>query len=67
MSDKTGTENRLSPKEHNTLAADVQNKTNEDLLMEIEKILEQGENMDTALLEHYLDILQERVPGRNRL
>lgn len=60
MSDKTGTENRLSPREHNTLAADVQNKTNEDLLMEIEKILEQGENMDTALLEHYLDILQER-------
>ena len=62
MSDKTGTENRISPKEHNTLAADVQNKTNEDLLMEIEKILEQGENMDTALLEHYLDILQERDP-----
>ena len=48
MSDKTGTENRISPKEHNTLAADVQNKTNEDLHMEIEKILEQGENVSTA-------------------
>lgn len=62
MSEKTGTENRLSPKTDDALAADVQNKSNEDLLIEIENILVQGENMDTVLLEHYLDVLQERDP-----
>ena len=62
MSEKTGTENRLSPTKRDALTADVQNKSNEDLLVEIENILAQGESMDTVLLEHYLDVLQERDP-----
>lgn len=45
------------------IPADVEQRNNQELLQEIERILEADPaNMDTDRLEAYLDILQERAP-----
>lgn len=46
------------------IAADVEQRSNQELLQEIERILtaSSAADMDTGRLEAYLDILQERAP-----
>lgn len=40
----------------------VENRSNTELLEEIDRIMEQGENMDVARVEYLLAVLQERAP-----
>lgn len=52
----------LRTNEHAVPVNDIQSRSNTELLEEINKILDQGLDMDTEKLEQYLSILQDRAP-----
>lgn len=44
------------------MSSSVENRSNTDLLNEIDRLMEQGENMDVERVEYLLSVLQERAP-----
>lgn len=44
------------------MSSSVENRSNTELLEEIDRIMEQGENMDVERVEYLLSVLQERAP-----
>lgn len=47
---------------HGDMYPSVENRSNTELLEEIDRIMEQGENMNVERLEYLLAVLQERAP-----